>query len=195
LCISINNFLYRKSRYIGSMRKFNFLYSDVLLSSWIRIDGVIIKLPLVLWGARGISGFSNSQSFCKRLYAAASGIASHLFVFIHGERHTQGLRILGGLFVSTLIASIYFNQSRRLSVKEAVALSSLLIATYVVAIWTSMAIYRIFFHRLNKFPGPFLAKVTKLYHALYLDSKLRNCDEIKKLHEEYGDIVRIGKRR
>jgi len=127
--------------------------------------------------------------------AAASGIASHLFVFIHGERHTQGLRILGGLFVSTLIASVYFNQSRRLSVKEAVALSSLLIAIYVVAVWTSMVIYRIFFHRLKQFPGPFLAKVTKLYHAFYLDSKLRNCDEIKKLHEEYGDIVRIGKRR
>ena len=125
--------------------------------------------------------------------AAASGIASHLFVFIHGERHTQGLRILGSLFVSTLIASVYFNQSRGLSVKEAVALSSLLIATYVVAIWTSMVIYRIFFHRLKQFPGPFLAKVTKLYHA-YLDSKLRNCDEIKKLHEEYGDIVRIGKK-
>jgi len=47
------------------MRKFNFLYSDVLLSSWIRTGGVIIKLHLVLWG---VGEFTNSQSFCKRLY-------------------------------------------------------------------------------------------------------------------------------
>lgn len=54
-----------------------------------------------------------------------------------------------------------------------------------------LAVYRIYFHPLAKYPGPLLAKVTDLYqtyHALRGDRHL----EFYRCHEKYGDIVRFG---
>lgn len=48
-----------------------------------------------------------------------------------------------------------------------------------------------FYHGLNKIPGPFLASITswwRFYHAY----KRRHEREYIRLHEKYGDIVRIG---
>lgn len=52
-------------------------------------------------------------------------------------------------------------------------------------------IYRLYFHPLAKYPGPFLAKITdayQLYHAWKGDRHL----EFWRLHERYGKIVRFG---
>jgi cytochrome P450 len=55
----------------------------------------------------------------------------------------------------------------------------------------SVAIYRIYFHPLAKYPGPFLAKLTdayQLYHAYKGDRHL----DFYRLHEKYGGVVRFG---
>ncbi|KAI1499097.1 isotrichodermin C-15 hydroxylase [Biscogniauxia marginata] len=54
-----------------------------------------------------------------------------------------------------------------------------------------LVIYRVFFHPLAKYPGPFLAKITnvyQLYHAWKGDRHL----EFWRMHERYGRIVRFG---
>ncbi|KAI8631419.1 isotrichodermin C-15 hydroxylase [Xylariaceae sp. FL1651] len=54
-----------------------------------------------------------------------------------------------------------------------------------------LAIYRVFFHPLAKYPGPVLAKITdahQLYHAWKGDRHL----EFWRMHERYGKIVRFG---
>lgn len=56
---------------------------------------------------------------------------------------------------------------------------------------TSIAIYRLFFHPLKEYPGPFLAKLTKWY-GFYLTTFGRNHIIFPELHEEYGDVVRVG---
>jgi len=51
--------------------------------------------------------------------------------------------------------------------------------------------YRLTFHPLAKYPGPFLAKITDLhqaYHALKGDRQV----EFYRCHQKYGDIVRFG---
>ncbi|KIX99293.1 uncharacterized protein Z520_04869 [Fonsecaea multimorphosa CBS 102226] len=56
---------------------------------------------------------------------------------------------------------------------------------------TSIFIYRVFFHRLRAFPGPFWARVTKLWTR---ESHLRgeyHRDSLE-LHHKYGDIVRVA---
>ncbi|PFH57170.1 hypothetical protein XA68_15415 [Ophiocordyceps unilateralis] len=59
-------------------------------------------------------------------------------------------------------------------------------------VWTlGLAVYRIFFHPLAKYPGPLLAKVTnihQLYHAYKGDRHL----EFWRMHQRYGQIVRFG---
>lgn len=65
---------------------------------------------------------------------------------------------------------------------------------YVILITLSSTIYvlyHLFFHRLSKFPGPFLASFTnlwKIYHVVVGDYERA----LLNLHRKYGQIVRIG---
>lgn len=55
----------------------------------------------------------------------------------------------------------------------------------------ALVVYRVFFHPLAKYPGPFLAKISDaylLYHAWKGDRHL----EFWRMHERYGKVVRFG---
>jgi hypothetical protein len=69
----------------------------------------------------------------------------------------------------------------------------LLVSCAVVSLWTNMLIYRAFFHPLNKFPGPFGAKLTKFWgFGKVIGSKIQYFKVAGKLQEQYGDYVRAG---
>ena len=51
--------------------------------------------------------------------------------------------------------------------------------------------YRVFFHPLAKYPGPFLAKVTSLYNAYHAVIGDRHLNAYK-LHQKHGSVVRLG---
>lgn len=56
----------------------------------------------------------------------------------------------------------------------------------------SIVLYRISpFHPLARYPGPFWAKVTKLWGA-YSMLTGKNHETLRRLHEKYGMTVRIG---
>lgn len=44
---------------------------------------------------------------------------------------------------------------------------------------------------LNRYPGPLLAKFTKLWHWLNVQTG-KHYERLLKLHRDYGDVVRIG---
>ena len=63
---------------------------------------------------------------------------------------------------------------------------------YYTTLSTSIVIYRISpFHPLARYPGPFLAKVSRWWWTLVA---LRGYQHIvlQQLHDKYGDSVRIG---
>lgn len=62
---------------------------------------------------------------------------------------------------------------------------------YAIALFGSIFIYRVFFHRLNNFPGPRLAKVSKLWNVVKA-SKSTNFRLMEDLHDRYGDFIRTG---
>ncbi|KAI1763248.1 cytochrome P450 [Hypoxylon sp. FL1150] len=65
------------------------------------------------------------------------------------------------------------------------------IAISVLVYVIGLVVYRLFFHPLAKYPGPFIAKITdayQLYHAWKGDRHL----EFWRLHERYGKVVRFG---
>ncbi|KIW96687.1 uncharacterized protein Z519_02078 [Cladophialophora bantiana CBS 173.52] len=77
-------------------------------------------------------------------------------------------------------------------VKEPVShlLYTVLYAGYVLGFYTlSLIIYRVRFHPLAKYPGPFLAKVTSWYDFYFLVKGDRHI-EIWRQHEIYGPVVR-----
>lgn len=124
--------------------------------------------------------------------AGAVGIASHLLYFIHDEHHLQAARIATLHFSAAflLLSLIYYNLIHSLS---AAAVASIAICmSYAVSLFSSILIYRFFFHRLKSFPWPTGLVVSKLWHVW----KTRHLDQYRYLdglRGQYGDFVRTGK--
>ncbi|OCL07514.1 putative benzoate 4-monooxygenase cytochrome P450, partial [Glonium stellatum] len=57
-----------------------------------------------------------------------------------------------------------------------------------------IVVYRLFFHRLHKFPGPFGAKLTRFYAVSRASKNIQYHKEVAKMHEQYGDFIRTGPR-
>lgn len=138
----------------------------------------------------------NLRDTSTRLYAWAAGVILHLVVFKQGEWDSATTQLLH-TFVGTQVAATGYLACTAApgtfkplaTVLDISALSSCLF----FGILTSMAIYRCFFHRLNKFPGPFAARLSFIYPTmLSTRSKLHLYKEVQRLHEKYGDIVRLG---
>lgn len=123
-------------------------------------------------------------------FTVSIGICSHLY-FIRGEHdqhaHQWILRILTGTVALTLVVlfktKFYFLQS--------IIITTLLTASYFLGLYGSILLYRLAFHPLRRFPGPFWAKVSNLYHG-YMVRRSDNYLWIRTLHERYGPIVRTG---
>jgi len=123
--------------------------------------------------------------------AASCGFISHAIYFIHGEHHQKGTFILGALALAWIGSTTFFLGTQEFG--RALYTSTQIVSTYVLFLWISMIVYRLLFHPLRAFNGPKLARATKLYHT-WLIRGGKNYREIAKVHEHYGDIVRIGSR-
>ncbi|KAF7846282.1 hypothetical protein BT93_L4670 [Corymbia citriodora subsp. variegata] len=75
-----------------------------------------------------------------------------------------------------------------LAAKETSILGSLFLA----GLTTSILVYRAAFHRLNRFPGPFAARLSNMYPTMLSARKLQLYEEVDSLHKTYGDFVRVG---
>jgi hypothetical protein len=115
---------------------------------------------------------------------AVLGVSSHLGYFIHGEHHMQAVRPFTVLTTSPVAIFILIS---KLDEPASIAIAVL---SYLASLIASILTYRIFFHPLRHFPGPFTAKLTKLSHVLRLLEKSDNYIQADQLHKEYGDVVR-----
>lgn len=122
------------------------------------------------------------------LLALLSGVSSHLFIFRVGEWDGAAPFI----FVYHLLI---FGVAGKLSYSHldvALADSVTCFLYYLAGLYTSMLLYRAFFHPLSKYPGPFLARLSNFYITYRALKKIHLFEEVDKLHAQYGDYVRIG---
>nr|POE87438.1 tryprostatin b 6-hydroxylase [Quercus suber] len=78
-----------------------------------------------------------------------------------------------------------------LELSEAVAKVTGVSATFVVGAVASTLVYRIFLNPLNRFPGPWTARISSLFFSFRL-GKSDAYYQLQALHKKYGRIVRIG---
>lgn len=74
---------------------------------------------------------------------------------------------------------------------SSMATTVLIISTYMSGLFTSIVIYRKYFHRLRHFQGPWTAGATKLWHVWKCRTG-QNYLVIEDLHTQYGPIIRTG---
>ena len=125
--------------------------------------------------------------------SAGLGILSHLTYFIHGKHHESApILALLCVIVPALLSTVqvvYMN----VDTDQATLTTTVLYMSYFSALGTSMIIYRLFFHRLKKFPGPFSAKVSKLYHTALVIRPMDNYLLLDRWHQKYrAEYLRPG---
>lgn len=119
---------------------------------------------------------------------------AHLGIFIHGEWHVQAPQLAVGHALVFLCLALFrsFLREDLMYLIDGLLLMSF---AYILGLFISIFVYRISgFHRLTAagFPGPFGARVSKLWHV-WACRYSKNHELLDRLHQEYGDFVRTGK--
>lgn len=76
---------------------------------------------------------------------------------------------------------------------SAIAMTIYVAISFNIGVLSSMIIYRLFLHRLRKFPGPFWAKITRFYAVYISKRRMQYFLDLQEFHRTYGDVVRTGK--
>lgn len=130
-----------------------------------------------------------SPNLCA--FAASAGVLSHLLYFIRGEHHRYPHRWITRILTGVAVLALGLLQFTHYNILHTLALTVALTSSYFTALYTSIAVYRLFLHPLRKFRGPYWAKLSNFYHS-YLIRKSDNYLVLQKLHQEYGPIIRMG---
>lgn len=127
----------------------------------------------------------------QQLLAATLGLLSHWLYFIHGEHHMRA-PLYGCLFLASFPALYFLELQVYHDSGLAIKAGMQILGFFLLGLYTSMTAYRVFFHRLSAFPGPFGARVSKIWHVW----QVRNAQNhllMDRLHRQYGTFVRTGK--
>ncbi|CEN60762.1 hypothetical protein ASPCAL03195 [Aspergillus calidoustus] len=126
--------------------------------------------------------------------AFVSGLVVHHGLFRQGEWHRSASNIIlaystvfaCALLLATLTSDLFVGNhplTRTVITK--------LHVYHFAGLFSSILVYRALFHRLRRFPGPRLARLGSL-HAVVLARDLGIFRRYRRLHQKYGDIVRVG---
>ncbi|KAI0547129.1 benzoate 4-monooxygenase cytochrome P450 [Xylaria curta] len=125
------------------------------------------------------------------LAALILGVAIHHGIFIHGEWHTQAPSIVTCHLVSFVILVAFNNHMSSKTLQQSVVKITLLSIVYLLGLFSSISVYRLFFHSLAAFPGPRSVAVSKVWHVWKCrDSK--NHHVLDDWYRKYGTFVRTG---
>ncbi|KAI3320354.1 cytochrome P450 monooxygenase-like protein [Xylariaceae sp. AK1471] len=124
--------------------------------------------------------------------SAIAGVLSHVGYFMHGEHMlTAPLLVVVAISGPPIIVVLVSNLAG-LSISHAARPTSVGYLAYMTALFTSILIYRAFFHPLHHFPGPKLARLSQFYHFFCVRAKVDNYKHLDRLHDQYGEYVRAG---
>ncbi|TGJ88456.1 hypothetical protein E0Z10_g286 [Xylaria hypoxylon] len=124
------------------------------------------------------------------ILAIAAGVVAHHGLFRHGEWHLHGPHIIAGHLVLGAVTAYYLSRFDNALAGVFGRLAVLAVA-YFGGLFSSMTIYRLYFHRLSSFHGPRLAAVTKLWHVWHVSDSTNFLFQ-QKIYKTYGTVVRTG---
>lgn len=127
---------------------------------------------------------------------AASTAAVLGLVFHHTVLRTVEVELymytLVGLGLITILALFAVHIFAGLAPLSALARVALLSTSFNTAVFLSIGVYRVFFHRLRRFPGPAPAKVSRFWSAYKASRDLQYFKLVSQWNKQYGDFIRTG---
>ncbi|KAF5024608.1 hypothetical protein F66182_3371 [Fusarium sp. NRRL 66182] len=139
---------------------------------------------------------SNPRSTELMASAFASGCVLHVLFYRRGEWDLLVPRIVQAYAAlpAVVLGTTRLAESRGLLDGIALGTASVLLLelAHIMGIFSSILVYRIIFHRLNRFSGPFRARISNFYPTYLRAKNLRLYEEVERLHKKHGDFVRIG---
>lgn len=124
--------------------------------------------------------------------AALLGVILHVSILrvIFVEQYLYTLLGLYGVAVVGILFS--FISWTAFSVAEILLRTSVICISFNTGLALSIGTYRLFFHRLRRFPGPLGSKLTRFYDTYLAAKNVQYNKEVEKLHHQYGDFIRTG---
>jgi hypothetical protein len=125
--------------------------------------------------------------------SALSGVLAHLLIWRHGEWDPFNGHIFFYAFLTHSTSLIILKYSLGLTFLSAYSTALYLETFHLLGTFASIVLYRIFFHRLRRFPGPLGGKIWIWdIFARTLHSHHRQSIVIDELHAKYGPVVRYA---
>jgi hypothetical protein len=133
------------------------------------------------------------ESYLKiAICSAALGFSAHVCYFMRGEQVKAAPWIALTAMSSPSVLTFLVNRYGGVDMLDAIVVVGVAYAAFLAALFSSMLVYRVYFHPLRDFPGPPLARLSQFY---YMSQTSKRCDSylfLDRLHAQYGDYVRVG---
>lgn len=100
----------------------------------------------------------------------AAGIFLHVSVFRYGEWDAHSLTLIEATAILQVLLSLFRHEMFSESVAYSIQCALLWIGATAAGLYTSILVYRVLFHRLRYFPGPFPARLSQFY-STYVRSR------------------------
>jgi hypothetical protein len=138
----------------------------------------------------------NIHSSLAQAISFGGGIFLHIVAYKRGEWDLVIPKLLFAYGVLLICAVAWTQLNPNVQIHEGLSSATCAIVwlagCHAMGITLSMVVYRLLFHRLRHFPGPFWARITNIYHTVLTSKKLHLFEEVEFLHHQYGDFIRIG---
>lgn len=125
-------------------------------------------------------------------FCAIAGVVSHKTYWSRHEFDAQVPTILLGAVLIHFALTVFFFRESDLFASSLYA--DLLELSYAVALFASITVYRLFRHPLQRFDGPYWARLTTWWKVKHITEEGPHYALFDKLHRQYGDVVRTGTR-
>lgn len=132
---------------------------------------------------------SSSQT---ALSIALGGVVVHTVYFQRYEYHRHLYSLLGISFAITAFYPYFLYRWLAKSPADSIYIATFHGGSLVGGAVLSTILYRLFLSPLNRFPGPFSARLTDFWLAFHVGKKLNQYQRLQDLHRRYGRIVRTG---
>jgi len=125
-----------------------------------------------------------------QLSAFVGGALCYVGYFNRGEHHMHGTAYIQihTIAFATLTALLY---RLGLPLVEALTQTGIYDGIFLAGLFASLLVYRAFLNPLNRFSGPWIARITSFYMTCSIRN-MRMYKTLQALHEKHGYFVRIG---